>query len=432
MKIEAPENDNYAARVVELKTINQLDNCDNVVQAVFDGYKAIIGKEHQPGELGVYFSAETQLSEEFASYNNQFRDENLNRDKTKSGYLENNRRVKALKFRGHESNALWFPIDSLEYIKGYKELKPGDTFDKLNGHDICKKYTLPVKKGANLTQKNKVKSFSRVDKAFFPLHFDTDQYLRVRDSIPGDREIVITQKLHGTSVRIANTLVSRKLNWKEKLAKRFGVPVQETEYDLVFGSRRVTKDINNPNQQHFYEADADGYDLWTQVGKEVGDVLPKGYILFGEIIGWTKNGAPIQAGYTYQLPQGQHELYVYRIAQINPQGRLVDLSWDQVKEFCNDSGLKYVPELGRGLHWDFVADDWLDKRYAEDLGLKQALPLEKSTKKNPIVDEGVVIRVEGLVPYCAKLKSPLFYEYETKQLDAEVVDLESAESVEEV
>jgi len=430
MKLEAPENANYAATVVELKTIVELDGCDNVNGAKFSGYQAILSKDHQPGELGVYFSAETQLSEEFASFNNQYRDENLNKDKTKSGYLENNRRVKALKFRGHESNALWFPIESLSYIKGYKELQPGDTFDKLGTHEICKKYTLPVKQSQNNLAKNKVKSFSRVDKQFFPLHFDTDQYFRNSHTVPADREVVVTQKIHGTSVRIANTLVARELNWKEKLAKRFGVPVKETEYDLIFGSRRVTKDINNPNQQHFYAADEAGYDLWTQVGKEVGDVLPQGYILYGEIIGWTKDGGAIQSGYTYCLPQGTHELYVYRIAQINPQGRSVDLSWDQVVEFCEDNNLKSVPELWRGPHFEFKAETWLDVRYHDGLGLENALPLEKSTKKNPIVDEGVCIRVEGLVPYVLKAKSPVFYEYETKQLDTGEADLESAEAEE--
>jgi hypothetical protein len=285
-----------------------------------------------------------------------------------------------------------------------------------------------VKHSQNNLAKNKVKSFSRVDRQFFPLHFDTDQYFRNSHAIPNYREVIITQKIHGTSVRIANTLVARQLNWKEKLAKRFGIPVKETEYDLVFGSRRVTKDINNPNQQHFYAADEAGYDLWTQVGKEVGDVLPQGYILYGEIIGWTKDGGAIQAGYTYCLPVGTHELYVYRIAQINPQGRLVDLSWDQVREFCKDNSLKSVPELWRGPHCEFKAEEWLDTRYHDQLGYTQALPLEKNTKKNPIVDEGVCIRVEGLVPYVLKAKSNLFYEFESRQLDAEVLDLESQES----
>lgn len=429
MKLEAPANANYAATVVELKTIVPLEGCDRVNGAKFAGYQAILSKDHQPGELGVYFSAETQLSEEFASFNNQYRDENLNKDKTKKGYLETNRRVKALKFRGHESNALWFPIESLSYIKGYKELVAGDTFDKIGNHDICKKYILPVKQSQNLTQKNKVKSFSRVDRAHFPLHFDTDQWLRVEGSISGDREISITQKLHGTSLRVANTLVARQLNWKEKLAKRFGIPVKETEYDLVYGSRRVTKDIRNPNQQHFYAADEAGYDLWTQVGKEIGDVLPQGYMLFAEIIGWTKDGGAIQAGYTYRIPQGQHETYVYRVAQINPQGRLVDLSWDQVKEFCNDAGLKHVPELARQLKHQFDPELWLDKRYRDE-GYWQAVDLEPGTKKRPVVDEGCVIRIEGLVPYCGKLKSPIFYRYETEQLDTGNADIESAESEE--
>jgi hypothetical protein len=44
------------------------------------------------------------------------------------------------------------------------------------------------------------------------------------------------------------------------------------------------------------------------------------------------------------------------------------------------------------------------------------------------VDEGVVVRKEGITPYVLKAKSPIFLGHESKLLDAEVVDLESEES----
>jgi hypothetical protein len=237
-----------------------------------------------------------------------------------------------------------------------------------------------------------------------------------------DVDIIVTQKLHGTSIRIGNTLVKRELTWKDRLAKRLGIKVAETEFDLVYGSRKVIKDVNNPNQNHFYAVD-----LWSEVGAEFADRVPENFILYGEVIGYTSNGQPIQKNYTYDVPEGQHELYVYRIAVITNQGRLVDLPWDAVKAFCTEAGIKFVPELWRGKHHDFNPNAWIDYQLAEDY--PQAVPLNKGKK---FVDEGVCIRAEGLAPYIMKAKSPIFLQHESKMLDEEAVDLEAEASLAEV
>ena len=40
-------------------------------------------------------------------------------------------------------------------------------------------------------------------------------------------------------------------------------------YDYVFGSRKVIKDPNNPDQNHFY-----GEDVYTREGKKLEGLLP--------------------------------------------------------------------------------------------------------------------------------------------------------------
>ena len=114
------------------------------------------------------------------------------------------------------------------------------------------------------------------------------------------------------------------------------------------------------------------------------------------------------------------DLYIYRVAIINNSGKIVDLAWEQVKELCKDLGLRHVPELWVGHMRDFVAEDWIDKRFS-DMGFATALPLELKDS----VDEGICIRVDGLAPYILKAKSPQFLAYETKMLDEEAVDLEA-------
>lgn len=417
-----PVNVNYAAVVVRIRALVPLAGLDNLVAAPLLGYQAIVSKDTQVGDFGILFVAETQLSEEYARLNNLHRHSNLNDDESAKGYLEDNRRVKAIKLRGHRSDALFMPLTSLLYLEDDKnrlhlfEFKEGDAFDVLNGHEICRKYTRPTRGRMAAQQTAKE---SRVDKRFMPEHFDTENYFRNVDKLKFGELCYITQKLHGTSIRIGHTIVSRKLSWWEKLAKKVGVKVQETEYDYVYGSRKVIKDPNNPEQNHFY-----GVDLWTMEGERLKGLLPKGFIVYGELIGWTPDNAPIQKGYTYGIPEGGRGLYVYRVTYVNPEGRQTDLSWDQVKEFCTAHGLNHVPELSKfwANEWmtEHIIPDYLDVRLADEY--PQALPVNKG-----MVDEGVCIRRDGLTPLILKAKSPIFLQHETKMLDQEeVVDIEES------
>lgn len=416
MKIKEPENANYAATVVKIESLNPLDNSDNLLGAPLLGMQAIVSKDTEVGAIGVVFVAGTQLSDEYTSRNNLYRHKEFNEDKTQGGFIEDNRRVKAMKLRGNRSDALFMPLSSLAYTKvNISELKVGDAFEELNGHEICKKFEIKTK--SPIFEKNKHKVFSRVDDKMFPRHYDTDQYYRVLDRFKPYTEIIVTQKLHGCLLRFSNIPVKRRLSLAEKWVSKVGVKVQKEEYDHVYGSNRVIKDANNPNQEHFYDVD-----IWTLAGKKYDSVVPGNFIIYGELIGWTPDGSPIQKGYTYRLPKGTSEFYVYRVAQINNKGLLTDLSWDQVKEFCRDRGMKTVPELWRGKHQDFNPEEWLDTNYHDILhgGYADAVPLDKESP----CDEGVCIRVDGLAPYLAKLKSPMFYAHEDKMLDEEALDME--------
>lgn len=413
MKLEKPQNDNYAAVIVKIKALTKLEGLDNLVGAHFFGYQAIVSKDTEVGTVGVLFTAETQLSKDYAYENSLFRHAELNKSKDKTGFIEDNRRVRAIKLRGNVSNALFMPLESLKWTKAkIDSLEEGDTFDVLNGKEICNKFVRKTKKsnGANAAQVEE--KYIRVDKKFMPEHIDSIQYARNKHLIKGDTQIVVTQKLHGTSVRIANTLVNRKLTIVEKVSQKLGAKIQKQEFDNVYGSRKVIKDVNNPNQNHFYDSD-----VWTDTGRKIDGLLPEGYIVYGEVIGYVGD-SPVQKNYTYNVPVGNSELYVYRIATINSQGIQVDLSWTQVKEFCRNSGLKHVPEFYSGMHKNFKVEKFIDKTYYPTY--KNAVPLSVDSP----VDEGVCIRAEGITPTILKAKSPLFLEHETKMLDQEVDDIE--------
>ena len=429
LSFQEPVNRNYAAVVTTVHAINKLDNCDNVVGIPVFGYQAIVGKDTKIGDKVLVFVAETQLSEEFVRMNNLYRNGDLNSNPERKGYIEQNRRVRAIKFRGHRSDALAMPLSSLSYLgNDYLKLEDNDTFDFLNGHEICRKYEV-VKKSINRSELKQTRAFRRVDKKFMPEHYDTDNWFRNSHTIEDDEMVVVTQKLHGTSIRMGHVPVSRKLTWKDKIAKFFGVSVAETEYDIVYGSRRVIKDVNNPSHDHFYDKD-----IWTEQGRKYDYALPHNYIIYGELVGYVEGNTPIMSHYTYNVPEGQCHLYVYRVALVTHGGRLVDLSWDAVKEFCRENGLNHTPEFfrltKREIEESGQVEAMMDVRYTECGMTFTEAPIPLSHPDT--VDEGICLRVErGVVPHIFKAKSPEFLAHETKLLDADVVDLETSGSTEE-
>lgn len=424
MKLSPPVNENYAAEIVRLKNINTDLGLNTLNGVILRNYQALIDKAHEEGELGVLFTAETKLSEEFCRKNNLHRHADLNEDQSVTGYIEDHRRVRAIKLGGQRSDAFWLPLSSLVWTGvNVAEFNEGDLFDHLNGKLICEKHVVAVKNPT--APKVKTEIASRVDEKHLPLHFDTANYFRNAHLIDPNEFVTATQKLHGTSVRVGHTLVERKLTRWERFAAKFGAKVEKYEYAMVYGSRNTVKDANAGHLSKYFDRD-----VWVEAGKKLDGILPEGWLVFGEIVGWSSEEKPVQKGYDYLIPKGVAELYIYRIATVNRRGVTVDLGWEQVKEFCKNNGLQHTPELWSGRHRDFDPQAWMDKRYFEE-GFEQALPLAKGTKKAPIVDEGVVVRVERIRPFSTKAKAPLFLGLETKLLDEGVVDLESSESSEE-
>lgn len=428
MKLEKPENPNYCATVVKVPhTRISLQGLDNIEAVSIFGYQVLVSKTTEADLLGVFFPAETQVSDKFCYENDLYRHADKNKNKDQKGYIEDNRRVRAIKFKGNTSNGFFMPLESLKWTGvNLSVLKEGDEFDTLNGNEICRKYTIARK--AQKMQEVADRGFVRADKKFMPEHIDTENFFKNHDKIDGETEVVVTQKLHGTSIRIGHTMVNRQKGFVEKIASFFGALVAPTEYAYLYGSKKVIKDANNPNQNHYYETD-----IWTNEGKKLDGLLPENYIVYGELVGWTGEGQPIQRDYTYALPVGTAELFIYRIAIVNGKGLLTDLSWQQVKEFCKNNGLKFVPELFKCKMKDLTNNDFqflktfLDTRYFDGIeGLRNAIWLGEDKE---IVDEGVCVRAEGLVPKILKAKSPKFLEHETTILDTGEEDLESSQTI---
>ena len=215
MSLDLRGSRNYAAQVIRVPRLVTLNGLDNLVGIPALGGQALVSKdEWQTGDLALAFGPETQLSEDYVAWNNLYRHQELNRHPGKAGYLESNRRVRAIRLRGHESNVLLMPLSSLDC---YPPSKPqeGDSFDHIGDSKLCQKYVVPVKEGTRGASKVE-KAFKRVEEAVFPKHLETDQFARNVHTVPFGKHIIVTQKLHGTSARIGLVPVKRELSWFER------------------------------------------------------------------------------------------------------------------------------------------------------------------------------------------------------------------------
>jgi hypothetical protein len=441
MRLESPKNSNYAACVVALSRFVDLENCANVKTALVFGNSIIVGKDAKEGDIGLFFPVETALSPTFLGTNNLYRKaEYGNADPDRKGYFEQHGRIKAVKFRGHKSEGFWIPISSLAFTGiPLEEFQVGMEFDRVGDIEICCKYVSKRNVGTprSAKQGRQPRAEDRIVPDQFRFHIDTENLRRNIHKITPDQWISISDKVHGTSAIFSHVRVKRDLNWFERALRRLGVKIQNTDYGLAWSSRRVVKgvdDVAKENASHFY-----GSDIWGTVFREVREIIPKGYTIYGEIIGYTPEGACIQSKYHYGCQPGSHRLLVYRVTDTNYDGRVLELSWHQMKEFCRKHGLKMVEEFFFGPVYNFCAglsgeslEEW-QSRFLSRLEEKFVTGRMCHHHNGELPAEGVVVRVERL-DECEsfKCKNFDFLELESKMLDTGAVDIEEQQSGEEL
>lgn len=238
--------------------------------------------------------------------------------------------------------------------------------------------------------------------------------------IKADTQLILTQKLNGITIRVANTKTKKRRTFKEWLAYKLeGSRTSKHEYDLVVGSRWAIKNTSTSSQDAYSKTQ-----VWKAVKDKYGHLIPRDVIVFGEVIGYLPGTTtPIMEGYTYSVPEGEIAFYVYRVAVVTDDQDLYDLSWDQVRDFCLRHHLKHVPELDR------MPRAVLEPEKFENLNFRDEYEQHKHKgdvlyvdepvglgENDAPIDEGYVIRVEsGLTPRILGRKSPKYFDYLRKQ-----------------
>lgn len=436
----------YNAVVTRLKNVRPHPNADKVKLATCQGNQVVIGLDHEEGELGCYFPSDGQLSHEFCFANNLYRKADMNKKpKERPGMFDENRRVRAQKFRGEISDGFWMPFSCLYFLSTDTGKIPGENqeFDSFEGVSICNKYINPAT--VKVARENAVKKTKNAKKSvMFKEHFDTAHFGKNSHLFDYGQTIIITEKVHGTSHRIGHVQVERELKWHEKLAKRLGVNVNEFEWKYLNGTRRVVIEESSGTQFH-------DPTIRDKAAKLFEGSLRKGETVYLEIVGYESTGAPIMPAvdttkmgdkeftkkygeimhYSYGNSPSTSDVYVYRMTLTNEDGKTVDYSWNDVVKRANEIGVKTVPHI-RTLTFDELRESLklVDDR---DVRAHFEKMVEGFASGPSIIDpshikEGVCVRIEGGIQNNTfKYKSFEFKVLEGIVKDSGVVDAEEAQ-----
>lgn len=430
----------YKATITKLQNVRSHSNADRVQLATCQGNQVVIGLDSKEGDIGIYFPTDGQLSHSFCHINNLYRKGEMNYNSEKTGMFEENRRVRTQKFRGEISDGFWIPVSHVN-IKGIQDLIEGDEFDTINEIEICKKYINPATvKIARENQGKKTKNAKT--SIMFKEHFDTEHFGKHLHEFDRNQTIIITEKLHGTSGRIGHVQVKKDLNWKERLAKKLGVNVQESEWKYMNGSRRVVLDEHIGLQYHDPTIRDKAFNLFN------GNLI-KGETVFFEIVGYESTGSTIMSSvdttkmkdkeftkiygesmtYSYGCDYTKSEVYVYRMTLTNEDGNTIDYSWNDVVKRCNEIGVNHVPHI-RTMTLNELESNHSDPRDLKDnfAKLVESLGSGPSILDNRHIKEGVCVRIEGgLNNRTTKFKSFEFKVLEGIVKDSGIIDIEEAQ-----
>lgn len=428
---------NYQAIIAKIDRVVEIPNAESIQIGFVLGESVVIGKNTNEGEVGVFFCAGTQLSEDFCKNNNLYRDSTKNLDSEKTGFFDDNRKVRAQPFMKVRSEGYFTTLDSLTFTgHDLSKLKVGDSFEELNKVEVCKKYINPrvkVQGGVKkLTKKRAVPTFLE--------HVDTGQFRHNSHKLQKGDLISIQSKRHGTSFRTAYLEEIQQLpKWKELINKV--LPVFPTkEYKYLTGTRRVI--LKDPEGSGFHGSDAYRF----EVTEALKPFLSKGMTLYGEIVGYV-NGSPIMSThsteglkdkslnkkygktitYKYGCLEGTYKFHIYRITMTTEDGEVSEFTQPQLVKWCKDRGLDPAYDVVE----PFIYDGNIDAltTLVEALTERPEVLCEDYHDSSQI-SEGIIIRADNgnLQPLFLKNKS---YYFKVLESICEEVDIEDLGGVDE-
>lgn len=395
----------YKAIIASIDLLEPIEWKDRILKAQVAWSTVIVNNEVRVWDLVVYFPVDGCVTQEYWSKNNLF--------KSLGGYLESNGRIRCLKLAGVKSDWLAMPLSSLDYaVKSGHIFNKWDVLSEVNGKEVCYKY---INQATLKAQGNNWQKKNRWATPMFPKHIDTDQLFQYMSELREWDDLIVTQKVHGTSQRVGY-VCEDKGGFRGKLAGRFWLTYGVRKY--LVGTRNTIVTDDKPDGWY-------SNDFRFRAANPFVDKLHKWEVVYYEVVGWENWNTPIMWSvsisgfdkvtqawlsdnigirlwmwlvYSYGCSPGEHKIYVYRIAMVNEDWHILDYSWDQVKKRCSEMQVDHVPELERIKYngnprelTDYILNKYEDKADFID-------------STHPL--EGICVRVDkGFVPSIFKRKT---------------------------
>lgn len=462
-------NKEYCARIVHITSFEQHPNpkCTRMKCALVGGFSISVSLDTEPGWF-IYFPVGSQIDGSYLSAMNLFRKAPMNTDQTKTGFFEDNRKVKPIKLQGYPSEGFLMPYESLKYWLKEEVPEPKENldFDQVNETVLVKRYFVRQQRIQGMRAprgKDMSKRHSKLVEGQFRLHYETDSLERSPWVIKPWNLIHCSTKFHGTSAVFANVLCHKSESKRASvgywianhiLNPLFGTDIgladKHLTYDNVYSSRKVVKN------EYYNEQVNGGYyncDVWGEANKIIAPKLDKGITVYAEIVGFLPTGQAIQSiggipydygcvelkpnePYTY----GKHyDILIYRVTFTNCEGIVHEFSAHEVQIWCKQHELHAVKELYWGFAKDLYpdldihADDWATqfcRKLKEDKD-KFFMELNSPDCLNIVPHEGIVVKIDDGKQAAYKVKSQLFLRKEDGDYDKGIVNIEDAELAEE-
>lgn len=432
---------NYNAIIAKITAVTPIKNSDFIQSAFVLGESVIVNISHKVGDVGVFFPVGSALSHDMCHHNNLYRNSAMNKDQEKSGFLEANGRITAMKMRGVVSCGLFLPLESVSWA-GDCPIKVGESFGEIGKNKICSRYNPPAKQHSQGTGKTstKGKQAPKFIAPYFEKHIDTSQFKFNVSSIQKGSVLYFHAKFHGTSARQQLGKVEKRLpNWKNTinnisyklLGKNIFSP--DSDYEMIIGSRNVL--INDKGNSGYYGTN----EFRIRAAEMITPHLRKGMTIYSELVGYIGGGSTIMPDHTttklgckesvkkygeniryaYGCREGELRNIIYRITLTTDDGMVMDLPQKSMEAWCSQRGLEHTLEIHEPIVYD--GDEKALRELVERLTERPECLTECYDSPTQI-SEGIIIREEcgTLIPKFYKSKSTRFRIMEGLQTEADL------------
>lgn len=329
--------------VVQIDAIEKHPNADRLDLAVVKDWRCVTSKDRfVAGSLAVYFPIDSILPEALEA--KLFPpDSKIKLEK---------HRIRTIKIRGAISQGLLCTLDEL----GLRNYPVGvDLATKLG----VTKFEPPV----NDAPQGRANQTSRKQtNPFFNKYTDIENFKNYPNLFQPDDDVVVTEKLHGTSFR-AGYVPFHASTWWKRIKRFFGLA---PKFEFVYGSHNVQ--LQDKIFYNGYHSETGNVYAEMVAKYKLKEVLPRNVVIYGEIY-----GEGIQKDYSYGLTD-ERRMAVF---DVKIDGNYMD--HHSAMLLCSRYGLPRIPveHVGPFVSRDFVKQ-WVD-------GPSKLNPLQK-------VREGVVIK----------------------------------------